>query len=69
MVQEVTHDKMARKRYYKREKGQGEYCKGRGAKDWKEDEVSMLIELLDERPRLWDIFNKYYPNLILRYSI
>ena len=35
-------------------------CKGKGAKSWKEDEVFMLIELLEERPSLLDGFNKYY---------
>ena len=34
--------------------------RGKGAKDWKEDKVSMLIELLEERPSLWDFFNKNY---------
>ena len=33
--------------------------KRKGAKDWKEDEVSM-IELSEERPSLWDVFNKDY---------
>ena len=30
--------------------------KGKGTKEWKEDKVSMLIELLEERPSSWDVF-------------
>ena len=40
----------------KKDKG----SKGKGVKDWKGDEVSMLIELLEERSSLWDVFNKDY---------
>ena len=32
--------------------------KGKGGKDWKDDEVFMLIELLEERPSLWNVFIK-----------
>lgn len=32
----------------------------KGAKDWLDDEVSLLIEMLEERPCLWDVFNKDY---------
>ena len=34
----------------------GKASKGKSTKDWKEDEVFMLIELLEERPSLWDVF-------------
>ena len=33
---------------------------GKGAKDWKEDEVSVLIELLEERLSLWDVRDTAY---------
>ena len=36
----------------------GKASKGKSTKDWKEDEVFMLIELLEERPSLWDVFLK-----------
>ena len=34
--------------------------KAKGGKDWQEDKVSHLIELLEERPSLWDVFHKDY---------
>ena len=59
MVQEVADDKMAERKDTTKEKND-KASKGKGAKDWKEDEVSMLIKLLEERPSLWDVFNKDY---------
>ena len=62
MVQEVADEKMAEGKdttKVKKDKG----SKGQGAKGWKEDEVSMLIELLEEIPSLWDILNKDYSKL------
>ena len=38
----------------------GKASKVKGAKDWKEDEVSMPTEFLEERPNLWNVFNKDY---------
>ena len=32
----------------------------KGAKDWTDDEVSILIDMLEERPCLWDCFDKEY---------
>ena len=37
-----------------------EASKGKGPKIRKEDQVSMLTELLEERPSLWDVLNKDY---------
>ena len=45
MVQEVADNKIA---------------EGKDTKKEKKDEVSMLTELLEERPNLWDVFNKDY---------
>ena len=59
MVQEVAGDKMAEGKDTAKEK-KDKASKGKDSKDWKEDEVSMLTELLEERPSLWDVFNKVY---------
>ena len=62
IVQEVTDNKMAEGKDTIKEK-KDKASKGKGAKDWKEDEVSMLTELLGERPSLWDAFVKDCSNL------
>ena len=62
MVQEVADDKMAERKDAAKEK-KDKASKGKGAKDWKEDKVSMLTELLKEKPSLWDVFNKDYSKL------
>ena len=54
MVQEVAYDKMAEGK----EPHKSKASKGKGGKDWKDDEVFMLIELLEERPSLWNVFIK-----------
>ena len=41
-----------------KEKKNDKASKRKGVKDWKEDEVSVLTELLEERPRICDVFNK-----------
>ena len=41
-----------------KEKSKKENAKG--LKDWSNDEVSMLINLLEENPCLWDVFQKAY---------
>ena len=62
MVQEVVEDKMAAGKDTAKEK-MDKASKGKGAKDWKEDEVSMLIKLLQERPSLWDVFKNDHSKL------
>ena len=32
----------------------------KGAKDWTNDKICLLIEMLEERPCLWDVFDKQY---------
>ena len=59
MVQEPDDDKVVEGKDTTKEKKDKE-SKGKCAKDWKEDEISMLIELLEERRSLWDVFNKDY---------
>ena len=59
MVQEVADDKMAEGKDSTKEK-KDKTSKGKGAKDRKEYKVSRLIELLEERPILWDVFEKDY---------
>ena len=59
IVQEVAGDKMAAGKDTTKEK-KGKASKVKGAKDWKEDEVSMPTEFLEERPNLWNVFNKDY---------
>ena len=58
-VQEVADDKMAEGKDTTKEK-KDNASKGKSVKDWTEDEVSMLTELLEERPRTWDVFNRDY---------
>ena len=58
-VQEVSDNKMAEGKDTTKEK-KDKASKGKGVKDWTEDEVSMLTELLEERPSFWDVFNKDY---------
>ena len=58
MVQEVADDKMAEGKDTKEKKDKA--SKRKGTKDWKEDKVSMLIEILEEKTSLWDVFNKNY---------
>ena len=57
MVQNVADDKMTEGKDTRKQK-KGKTSKGKGAKGWKENEVSMLIEILEERPSPWDVFNK-----------
>lgn len=38
----------------------------KGAKDWTDDEISLLIEMLEERPCLWDVFDKQYSKRDIR---
>ena len=59
IVQEMADYKMAEGNDTTKEK-KDKASKGKGAKDSKEDEVSMLIDLLEEIPSLWDAFNKDY---------
>ena len=60
MVQQVTDDKMADGKDTTTKEKKDKVSKEKGAKDWKEAEVSMLIELLEERCSLWYVFNKDY---------
>ena len=59
MVQEMADDKMAEGKDTTKKKKDNS-SKGKGAKDWKEDEVSMQNEPLEEIPSPWDVFNKNY---------
>ena len=34
--------------------------KSKGEKDWTNEEVSLLIDMLEEKPCLWDVFDKEY---------
>ena len=58
IVQEVADNKMAKGKDTIKEK-KDKASKGKGAKDWKDDEVT---ELLGETPSLWDAFVKDYSN-------
>ena len=62
MVREVADNKIAKRKDTAKEK-KYKVSKDKGAKDWTENKVSMLIELLEEKPSFWDIFNKYYSKL------
>ena len=65
MVQEVADDKMAEGKdttKYKKDKA----IKGKGAIDWKENKVSMLIELLEEIRSLWDVLTNIIQNVMLK---
>ena len=48
MVNEVADDKTVEGKYAAKDK-KGKVSKGKGTKDWKDDEV---IELIEERPSL-----------------
>ena len=65
MVQEVADDKMFGEKDTTKEK-KDKTNKGKSAKDWKEDEVSMLNELLEKRPSLWDVLTKIIQNGMLK---
>ena len=34
--------------------------KSKGGKDWTDEEISLLIDMLEEKPCLWDVFDKEY---------
>ena len=34
--------------------------KSKGGKDWMDEEISLLIDMLEEKPCLWDVFGKEY---------
>ena len=34
--------------------------KSKGGKDWTDEEIFLLIDMLEEKPCLWDVFNKEY---------
>ena len=34
--------------------------KAKGGKDWTEDEISLLIDMFEDKPCLWDVFDKHY---------
>ena len=34
--------------------------KSKGGKDWADEEISLLIDMLEEKPCLWDLFDKEY---------
>ena len=34
--------------------------KSKGEKDWTDEEISLLIDMLEEKPCLWDVFDKEY---------
>ena len=62
MFQEVADDEMAEGKDNTKEK-KDITSNGKGAKDWKEDEVSVLIELLEERLSLWDVRETAYKEI------
>ena len=37
-----------------------EKTKSKGGKDWTDEEISLLIDMLEEKPCLWDVFDKEY---------
>ena len=55
-----------RKGYCKKGQGRegkgGEHCKKDQIKrkDWADEEISLLINMLEEKPCLWDVFNEEY---------
>ena len=60
-----------RKEYCKKDQRRvgrrGENCKkkkkknkSKGGKDWTNEEISILIDMLKEKPCLWDVFDKEY---------
>ena len=34
--------------------------KSKGGKDWTDEEISLLIDMLEEKPCLWDVFDNGY---------
>ena len=34
--------------------------KSKGEKDWTDEQISLLIDVLEEKPCLWDVFDKEY---------
>ena len=34
--------------------------KSKGGKDWTDEEISLMIDMLEEKPCLWDVFDKEY---------
>ena len=59
MFQEVAEEKMAEGKDTTKEK-KGKEGKTKGAKDWKQEEVSMLIKFLEQIPSLWNVFKEHY---------
>ena len=43
-----------------KEKNTAKINKSKGGKDWKDEEISLLIDMLEEKPCLWDVFDKAY---------
>ena len=48
----------------KEEKERREHCKKKtkseGGKNWTDEEISLMIDMLEEKPCLWDVFDKWY---------
>ena len=40
--------------------------KSKGGKDWTDEEISLLIDMLEEKPCLWDVFDKEYTKLDIK---
>ena len=43
-----------------KEENTAEKTKSKGAKDWTDEEISLLIDMLEGKPCLWDVFDKEY---------
>ena len=43
-----------------KENGIAKKAKSKGGKHWMDEEMSLLIDMSEEKPCLWDVFDKEY---------
>ena len=58
MVENDTAKKAEEKK--EKEENTAEKTKSKGAKDWTNKEISLLIDMLEEKPCFWNVFDKEY---------
>ena len=56
---EMFENYLAAKKNCEKKKGE-KYSKAKSAKEWTEDETSLLIDVLEANPCLWDIYHTDY---------